>query len=69
LQGGGFDAVTVGETVTFTQVGDEGTTPAIVHVLRPDSWITGYRTFGGADSVAQINDWLAVVAAQVYPAP
>ncbi|TAL40781.1 MAG: hypothetical protein EPN91_12375 [Salinibacterium sp.] len=67
LEAGGFTEVTNGDVVTFTQVGDEGTTPAIVHILRPDSWVTGYRTFGGADSVATLNGWLATVEANVYP--
>ena len=69
LQGGGFVETTDGDVVTFTQVGDEGATPAIVHVLRPDSWITGFSALGGADRAALVADWVDSVAEQVYPVP
>lgn len=58
-----------GQRVVFTQQGDEGTDPAIVHVVHPDGWITAYSTFGGPDRVAEIRGWTDTVAAQVYPQP
>ncbi len=66
LGGLGFDVSIDGDVVTYVQVGDEGTTPAIVHVLRPDSWFTAYGAFGGSDRVTVLTSYLDQVAAQLY---
>jgi hypothetical protein len=66
LGGGGFTVTTDGDVVTYVQAGDEGSTPAIVHVLRPDSWLTAFSTFGGADQVTVLTGYLDQVAAQLY---
>jgi len=58
-----------GQIVVFTQQGDEGTDPAIVHLVYPDGWITAYSTFGGADRLAEIRGWADTVVAQVSPQP
>lgn len=63
----GMTETTAGDTVTFAQEGTEGGEPAVIHVLRPDSWITVYSTFGGAASLAKITGWAEIVATQVYP--
>lgn len=67
LESRGMTETTSGDTVTFTQEGNEGTDPAIVHILRPDSWVTVYSTFGGADRLKQITGWANTVETQVYP--
>lgn len=66
LGAAGFTSSTDGDVVTFVQVGDEGSTPAIVHVVRPDSWLTGYSTFGGADRVADLEGYLDRMAEHLY---
>ncbi len=66
LGGGGFDETIDGDVVTWVQVGDEGTNPAIVHVVRPDSWLTAYSTFGGDDRVTLMLSYLDLVAEQLY---
>lgn len=66
LGGMGFEVSVDGDVATYVQVGDEGTTPAIIHVLRPDSWLTAYGTFGGADRVTVLTGYLDQVAAQLY---
>jgi len=69
LQGEGFTETAVGDVVTFSTAGDEGTEPAVLHELHPDGWITIYSTFGGDDRLATMKLWLADVRAQVYPTP
>lgn len=66
LNSGGFDVELNGDVVTFVQVGDEGTTPAIVHIVQPDSWITGYSSFGGADRANGLRATLELIAAHLY---
>jgi hypothetical protein len=58
LGAAGFASSTDGDVVTFVQTGDEGTTPAIVHVVRPDSWFTVFSAFGGADRLAVMQGYL-----------
>ena len=67
LQTRGMTETTTGTTVVFTQEGTEGTEPAIIHILNPDSWVTVYSTFGGAASLQKISGWADTVIAQVYP--
>ena len=67
LRSRGMTQTTDGDAVTFTQSGDEGTTPAIIHILKPDSWVTVYSTFGGATRLAEITGWAQTVETQVYP--
>jgi hypothetical protein len=66
LSGLGMTQTMDGDIVTFTQVGDEGSTPAIIHVLYPDGWITGYSAFGGQKRVDQLAVWVATVGEQVH---
>lgn len=65
LGSGGFDVEVNGDVVTFVQVGDEGTTPAIVHIVQPDSWITGYSSFGGAERANGLRATLELIAAHL----
>lgn len=67
LQTRGMTETTTGTTVVFTQEGTEGTEPAVIHVLRPDSWVTVYSTLGGTASLTKITGWADTVLAQVYP--
>lgn len=67
LKSRGMTETASGDTVTFTQTGDEGTTPAIIHILHPDSWVTVYSTLGGAARLAEITGWANTVVTQVYP--
>ncbi|MBX3090926.1 MAG: hypothetical protein KF801_00275 [Cryobacterium sp.] len=67
LETRGMTEVAAGDTVTFTQTGDEGSTPAIIHILKPDSWVTAYSTFGGTARLAEITGWANTVETQVYP--
>ncbi len=66
LNSGGFDVELNGDVVTFIQVGDEGTTPAIVHIVRPDSWITGFSSFGGADRANGLRSTVELIAEHLY---
>lgn len=67
LESEGFELTLDEDRATYVQVGDEGATPAIVHVLRPDSWLTGYSALGGPDRVAVLTEYLEQVGAQLYP--
>jgi len=65
----GLDEQADGERVTFSQEGDEGSSPAIVHIVLPDGWVTVYSTFGGPDRFAEATGWAETARGQVYPAP
>ncbi|GAB3133189.1 hypothetical protein [Marisediminicola antarctica] len=65
----GLDESADGERVIFSQEGDEGTLPAIVHIVLPDGWVTVNSTFGGPDRFAEVNDWAETAVEQLYPAP
>lgn len=58
LGAAGFTSSTDGDVVTFVQTGDEGSAPAIVHIVRPDGWFTVFSTFGGADRLAVMEGYL-----------
>lgn len=66
LDGAGFELTLDSDRATYVQVGDEGSTPAIVHVVRRDSWLTAYSAFGGPDRVAALTQYLDKVAEQLY---
>lgn len=60
-------ASTPGEGVTtWSKDGTTGGEPAIVHVVRPDSWLTAYSEYGGATQVATLTQYLATVADTLY---
>lgn len=66
----GFVQSLDGNTVTFTQLGDEtSTVPVIIHVLRLDSWMTAYAGFGGQRQADRLTGYLDAVAAHLYTAP
>ncbi len=65
----GLDESADGDRVIFSQEGDEGTLPAIVHIVLPDGWVTVNSTFGGPDRFAEVNDWAETAVEQLYPAP
>lgn len=69
LNARGMTRTTDGEVVTYTQLGSEGASPTIVHVVRPDSWITAYSALGGAERAALAAGWATTVAQQVYRTP
>lgn len=69
LDGLGYAKTVEGDVVTYTQVGSENGTPEdqlTIHVLRPDSWMTGWASLGGETSRARIAGYLDVVAARLY---
>lgn len=66
LAGEGFTSTTDGDAVTLVKDGNQGGEPAIVHVLRTDSWLTGYSEYGGAAQVATLTGYLATVADTLY---
>lgn len=63
----GLDESADGNRVIFSQEGDEGTRPAIVHVVLPDGWVTVNSTFGGPDRFADVNGWAEAAVEQLYP--
>lgn len=65
----GLDESADGDRVIFSQEGDEGTLPAIVHIVLPDGWVTVNSTFGGPDRFAEATDWAEIAVEQLYPAP
>lgn len=67
LEGAGLTKTVNGDVVTYTQVGDDMGTPSLIHVLRPDSWLTGWSAFGGPAQVALLTGYLDEVAVQAYP--
>ena len=66
LAGEGFTSTTDGDAVTWVKAGNQGGEPAIVHVLRSDSWLTGYSEYGGATQVETLTGYLATVADTLY---
>lgn len=69
LDASGMAKTVEGDVVTYTQVGDEGSTQLYLHVVRPDSWITGWASLGGQKQLGVIAGYVATVAQQLYPAP
>jgi len=66
----GFTQSLDGNTVTFTQIGNEmSTEPAIIHVLRLDSWMTASANFGGQLQADRLAGYLDAVAAHLYTTP
>ena len=69
LDGGGYVKTVDGDVVTYTQLGSENGTPAdqlTIHVLRPDSWMTGWAALGGETSRVRISGYLDAVASTLY---
>jgi hypothetical protein len=69
LDAGGYTKTVEGDVVTYAQVGDEMGTQTYLHVVRPDSWITGWSSFGGDTPFAKISSYVATVGQQLYPTP
>lgn len=69
LAGLGLDEAADGDRVAFRQQGDEGSLPAIVHIVLADGWVTVNSTFGGPDRFAEVNDWAETAVVALYPAP
>ncbi|MCU1578535.1 MAG: hypothetical protein JWP19_739 [Rhodoglobus sp.] len=67
LDAGGYTKTVEGDVVTYAQVGDEMGTQTYLHVVRPDSWITGWSSFGGDTQFAKISSYVATVGQQLYP--
>ena len=66
LGSGGFDQSLNGSTVTFTDIGtDTDPLPAIIHILKPDRWLTAYSYFGGEISASRLAEHLAAVDAHL----
>ena len=66
----GFVETVDGDVVTYTQVGNEmSTQPAIIHVLRLDSWMTASANFGGQIQADRLAGYLDAVAAHLYATP
>lgn len=69
LDGGGFEKTVDGDVVTYTQLGDETGQPTgelTIHVLRPESWITGWAPIGGETSRSRMTEYLDAVATNLY---
>lgn len=69
LDGGGYVKSVNGDTVTYTQLGDEFGQPSgqlTIHVLRGDSWMTGWAALGGETMRGRITGYLDAVAANLY---
>lgn len=69
LDAGGYVKTVDGDIVTYTQLGDESGQPSAqltIHVLRPDSWLTGWASFGGQTSADRITGYLDIVATNLY---
>lgn len=69
LDGGGYDKTLDGDVVTYTAIGAETGEPAdqlTIHVLRADSWMTGWAALGGEQSRVRITEYLDAAAANLY---
>lgn len=69
LGAAGFEVTTDGDVVTYTRVGAETGQTAdqlLIHVLRPDSWMTGWASLGGEPQRVRISGYLDQVAANLY---
>lgn len=66
LRATGFTSSGDPSAMTWVMEGSPGGAPAVVHVLRPDSWLTGYSEYGGATQVATLTAHLATVADTLY---
>jgi hypothetical protein len=68
LSGQGLNANVDGPVATFAILGDDEHRPAILNVLRADSWISVIMTIGGPGPFDRALDLADDVAALVYPA-
>lgn len=66
LSSKGFTNTGEGDVATWVMEGDQGQKPAIVHVLRADSWLTAFSAYGGAKQVETLSRYLTTVADQLY---
>jgi hypothetical protein len=69
LSGQGLNANVEGPVATFAILGDADLRPAILNVLRADSWISVIMTVGGTGPFDQALDLADAVAALVYITP
>jgi hypothetical protein len=62
----GLNEAVVGDGVAYGVQGDRTLDPAIMNVLRGDSWISVIATIGGSDTYAQAVEIAQEVADRVY---
>ena len=62
----GLNEETFSEAAIYWQLGDTELEPAILNVLRADSWISVIETVGGEDAYAEAEDIADEVYALVY---
>lgn len=62
----GLNEIVDGPVTTFSILGDEEHRPAILNVLRPDSWLSVIMTVGGSAPFTFALDLADEVAAEVY---
>lgn len=61
-----LNEATIGGAEAFGVAGDDVSSPAILNVVREDSWISVIRARGGEESLAAATDLVEAVAAEVY---
>jgi hypothetical protein len=66
LDGSGYEKTVTGDVVTYTEVGSETGGELTIHVLRPDSWMTGWGALGGEAARTRITEYLDAAAANLY---
>lgn len=62
----GLNEVLLDDALTYGQIGDEAVAPAILNVLRDDSWISVIDALGGDARFDRATELVDEVAAKVY---
>jgi hypothetical protein len=62
----GLNEVLLDDALTYGQIGDEASAPAILNVLRDDSWISVIDALGGDTRFDRATELVDEVAAEVY---
>lgn len=62
----GLNEAMVEDGISYAQIGDENSAPAVLNILRVDSWISVIQALGGEDRFNEAVELAAEAAAQVY---
>ena len=62
----GLNEVLLDDALTYGQIGDEASAPAILNVLRDESWISVIDALGGDAGFDRATELVDEVAAEVY---
>jgi hypothetical protein len=66
LIGQGLNEATLDDGISYAQLGDENSAPAILNIIRDDSWISVIEALGGEAFFDEAVELASEVADQVY---